>query len=130
MSFWCLLDIVPIKNEKGEMVLFLFSFKDISDTQGKSHHSSRKDGRLAASVPYLLTDQLVALQNLLLLFITVKFMLVVVFNLGFLHWGALFKLLCVVNRNTDTVGGEKSPASEKKDFQKSFLFSFLSLTNE
>uniref|UniRef100_A0AAR2IPL6 Voltage-gated delayed rectifier potassium channel KCNH4 n=1 Tax=Pygocentrus nattereri TaxID=42514 RepID=A0AAR2IPL6_PYGNA len=34
-SFWCLLDIVPIKNEKGEMVLFLFSFKDITDTHGK-----------------------------------------------------------------------------------------------
>ncbi|KAM6951117.1 voltage-gated delayed rectifier potassium channel KCNH4 [Aplochiton taeniatus] len=41
--FWCLLDIVPIKNEKGEMVLFLFSFKDITDTHGKGHHSSRKD---------------------------------------------------------------------------------------
>uniref|UniRef100_A0A671MQV1 Potassium voltage-gated channel, subfamily H (eag-related), member 4b n=1 Tax=Sinocyclocheilus anshuiensis TaxID=1608454 RepID=A0A671MQV1_9TELE len=43
-SFWCLLDIVPIKNEKGEMVLFLFSFKDISETKDKSHHSSRTDG--------------------------------------------------------------------------------------
>ncbi|CAM4708386.1 unnamed protein product [Leuciscus chuanchicus] len=42
-SFWCLLDIVPIKNEKGEMVLFLFSFKDITETYGKSHHSSRTD---------------------------------------------------------------------------------------
>ncbi|KAK0154188.1 Potassium voltage-gated channel subfamily H member 4 [Merluccius polli] len=42
-AFWCLLDIVPIKNEKGEMVLFLFSFKDISDTYGKAHHSSRKE---------------------------------------------------------------------------------------
>ncbi|XP_076008320.1 voltage-gated delayed rectifier potassium channel KCNH4 isoform X2 [Genypterus blacodes] len=42
-AFWCLLDIVPIKNEKGEMVLFLFSFKDITDTYGKSHHSGRKE---------------------------------------------------------------------------------------
>ncbi|XP_031422586.1 potassium voltage-gated channel subfamily H member 4a isoform X2 [Clupea harengus] len=42
--FWCLLDIVPIKNEKGDVVLFLFSFKDISDSYGKSHHSSHKDG--------------------------------------------------------------------------------------
>ncbi|KAJ8414367.1 hypothetical protein AAFF_G00052370 [Aldrovandia affinis] len=42
-SFWCLLDIVPIKNEKGEMVLFLFSFKDITDTHGKSHHNGRKE---------------------------------------------------------------------------------------
>ncbi|KAG7243516.1 hypothetical protein INR49_011072 [Caranx melampygus] len=36
--FWCLLDIVPIKNEKGEVVLFLLSFKDITDSYGKSHH--------------------------------------------------------------------------------------------
>ncbi|GAA6088028.1 potassium voltage-gated channel subfamily H member 4 [Tachysurus ichikawai] len=42
-SFWCLLDIVPIKNEKGEMVLFLFSFKDITDSYGKSHHGGRRD---------------------------------------------------------------------------------------
>ncbi|XP_071375631.1 voltage-gated delayed rectifier potassium channel KCNH4-like, partial [Centroberyx affinis] len=42
-AFWCLLDIVPIKNEKGEMVLFLFSFKDITDTHGKGHHNSRKE---------------------------------------------------------------------------------------
>ena len=28
--FWCLLDIVPIKNEKGEVVLFLASHKDIT----------------------------------------------------------------------------------------------------
>ena len=32
-SFWCLLDIVPIKNEKREVVLFLASHKDISDTK-------------------------------------------------------------------------------------------------
>uniref|UniRef100_A0A670JPR1 Voltage-gated delayed rectifier potassium channel KCNH4 n=1 Tax=Podarcis muralis TaxID=64176 RepID=A0A670JPR1_PODMU len=35
-AFWCLLDIVPIKNEKGEVVLFLFSFKDITESHGKS----------------------------------------------------------------------------------------------
>jgi len=28
--FWCLLDIVPIKNENGEVVLFLASHKDIT----------------------------------------------------------------------------------------------------
>lgn len=28
--FWCLLDIVPIKNEKGEVVLYLASHKDIT----------------------------------------------------------------------------------------------------
>ncbi|XP_053269759.1 potassium voltage-gated channel subfamily H member 4 [Pleuronectes platessa] len=42
-AFWCLLDIVPIKNEKGEMVLFLFSFKDITDTHGRGHHNSKRE---------------------------------------------------------------------------------------
>ncbi|XP_068082449.1 potassium voltage-gated channel subfamily H member 8 [Anabrus simplex] len=31
--FWCLLDIVPIKNEKREVVLFLVSHKDITHTK-------------------------------------------------------------------------------------------------
>jgi len=31
--FWCLLDIVPIKNEKREVVLFLCSHKDITHTK-------------------------------------------------------------------------------------------------
>lgn len=31
--FWCLLDIVPIKNERSEVVLFLASHKDITDTK-------------------------------------------------------------------------------------------------
>lgn len=31
--FWCLLDIVPIKNEKAEVVLFLASHKDITHTK-------------------------------------------------------------------------------------------------
>ncbi|XP_037134576.1 potassium voltage-gated channel subfamily H member 4 isoform X1 [Syngnathus acus] len=43
VAFWCLLDIVPIKNEKGEMVLFLFSFKDITDSHGKCQHNSTKE---------------------------------------------------------------------------------------
>ncbi|KAM9715532.1 voltage-gated delayed rectifier potassium channel KCNH4 [Menidia menidia] len=42
-AFWCLLDIVPIKNEKGEMVLFLFSFKDITDIYGKGLHASKRE---------------------------------------------------------------------------------------
>ncbi|KYO46655.1 potassium voltage-gated channel subfamily H member 8 isoform B [Alligator mississippiensis] len=42
-AFWCLLDILPIKNEKGEVVLFLFSFKDITESRGKNHQSDRKD---------------------------------------------------------------------------------------
>ncbi|XP_053219743.1 potassium voltage-gated channel subfamily H member 4 [Podarcis raffonei] len=42
-AFWCLLDIVPIKNEKGEVVLFLFSFKDITESHGKSQSSEKKE---------------------------------------------------------------------------------------
>lgn len=33
-AFWCLLDMMPIKNETGEVVLFLFSFKDITQSGG------------------------------------------------------------------------------------------------
>ncbi|KAK5884631.1 hypothetical protein CesoFtcFv8_018432 [Champsocephalus esox] len=44
IPFWCLLDIVPIKNEKGEMVLFLLSFKDVSESYGKRHHYNQGDG--------------------------------------------------------------------------------------
>ncbi|KAJ7313632.1 hypothetical protein JRQ81_005193 [Phrynocephalus forsythii] len=40
--FWCLLDIVPIKNEKGEVVLFLFSFKDITENHGKTTQPTEK----------------------------------------------------------------------------------------
>uniref|UniRef100_G3P3C1 Voltage-gated delayed rectifier potassium channel KCNH4 n=1 Tax=Gasterosteus aculeatus aculeatus TaxID=481459 RepID=G3P3C1_GASAC len=36
-KFWCLLDIVPIKNEKGEVVLFLVSHKDITDNKDQDH---------------------------------------------------------------------------------------------
>ncbi|KAM9434651.1 voltage-gated delayed rectifier potassium channel KCNH8 [Clarias gariepinus] len=41
--FWCLLDIVPIKNEKGDVVLFLASFKDI--TKAKSISAEKKKER-------------------------------------------------------------------------------------
>lgn len=42
------------------MVLFLFSFKDITDTYGRGHHNSKKEGRLQAlftkkASSYLLT---------------------------------------------------------------------------
>ncbi|XP_031709565.1 potassium voltage-gated channel subfamily H member 8 isoform X1 [Anarrhichthys ocellatus] len=43
--FWCLLDIVPIKNEKGDVVLFLASFKDITDTKVKAIHEDKKEER-------------------------------------------------------------------------------------
>lgn len=43
-QFWCLLDIVSIKNEKGEVVLFLLSFKDVTESYGKSHHYAQGDG--------------------------------------------------------------------------------------
>lgn len=36
--FWCLLDIVPIKNEKREVVLFLASHKDITHTKMAEMH--------------------------------------------------------------------------------------------
>uniref|UniRef100_A0A3B4ZE59 Potassium voltage-gated channel, subfamily H (eag-related), member 8 n=1 Tax=Seriola lalandi dorsalis TaxID=1841481 RepID=A0A3B4ZE59_SERLL len=42
--FWCLLDIVPIKNEKGDVVLFLASFKDITDTKAKAIQEDKKEG--------------------------------------------------------------------------------------
>ncbi|XP_059054213.1 potassium voltage-gated channel subfamily H member 8-like isoform X1 [Achroia grisella] len=38
--FWCLLDIVPIKNEKREVVLFLASFKDITNTKMAAMNSN------------------------------------------------------------------------------------------
>ncbi|KAM7387365.1 hypothetical protein PAMA_009810 [Pampus argenteus] len=47
--FWCLLDIVPIKNEKGEVVLFLLSFKDISESYEKSHQYAQGDAMSEAS---------------------------------------------------------------------------------
>ncbi|XP_077364314.1 voltage-gated delayed rectifier potassium channel KCNH8 [Festucalex cinctus] len=43
--FWCLLDIVPIKNEKGDVVLFLASFKDITDIKAKSIQEDKKEER-------------------------------------------------------------------------------------
>lgn len=43
-AFWCLLDIMPIRNEKGEVVLFLFSFKDITESRGKSQPGDKKEG--------------------------------------------------------------------------------------
>ncbi|XP_075683334.1 voltage-gated delayed rectifier potassium channel KCNH8 isoform X3 [Rhinoderma darwinii] len=42
-SFWCLLDIVPIKNEKGDVVLFLSSFKDITDTKVKIVQEDKRE---------------------------------------------------------------------------------------
>lgn len=45
MLFWCLLDIVPIKNEKGDVVLFLASFKDLTDTKAKAIHEDKKEGQ-------------------------------------------------------------------------------------
>ncbi|BFZ21773.1 hypothetical protein BsWGS_24811 [Bradybaena similaris] len=39
--FWCLLDIVPIKNEKREVVLFLVSHKDITKERSSG---GKKDG--------------------------------------------------------------------------------------
>ncbi|XP_068605843.1 potassium voltage-gated channel subfamily H member 4a [Brachionichthys hirsutus] len=43
-AFLCLLDIVPIKNEKGEVVLFLLSFKDLGESLRKRHACSPEGG--------------------------------------------------------------------------------------
>ncbi|XP_049656661.1 potassium voltage-gated channel subfamily H member 4 isoform X1 [Accipiter gentilis] len=50
-AFWCLLDIMPIKNEKGEVVLFLFSFKDITESRGRSHLSDKKEEKQRSKKP-------------------------------------------------------------------------------
>ena len=42
--FWCLLDIVPIKNEKGNVVLFLASHKDITKRKISGEFSEQDAG--------------------------------------------------------------------------------------
>uniref|UniRef100_A0A8D0BE73 Voltage-gated inwardly rectifying potassium channel KCNH3 n=1 Tax=Salvator merianae TaxID=96440 RepID=A0A8D0BE73_SALMN len=44
VPFWCLLDVVPIKNEKGEVALFLVSHKDITEAKSKASAESWKEG--------------------------------------------------------------------------------------
>lgn len=43
-DFWCLLDIVPIKNEKHEVVLFLASHKDITKSKLAEQHGDDGSG--------------------------------------------------------------------------------------
>ena len=43
--FWCLLDIVPIKNEKGRVVLFLASHKDITKHKINGDTCNKEAGR-------------------------------------------------------------------------------------
>ncbi|NXH12600.1 KCNH4 protein, partial [Bucco capensis] len=50
-AFWCLLDIMPIKNEKGEVVLFLFSFKDITESRGRGHPTDKKEEKQRSKRP-------------------------------------------------------------------------------
>ncbi|XP_074972868.1 LOW QUALITY PROTEIN: voltage-gated delayed rectifier potassium channel KCNH4 [Phalacrocorax aristotelis] len=50
-AFWCLLDIMPIKNEKGEVVLFLFSFKDITESRGRSHPGDKNEEKQRSKKP-------------------------------------------------------------------------------
>ncbi|XP_023330518.1 potassium voltage-gated channel subfamily H member 8, partial [Eurytemora carolleeae] len=40
IPFWCLLDIIPIRNEFGKVVLFLLSFKNITETYSASRNPS------------------------------------------------------------------------------------------
>lgn len=44
-KFWCLLDIVPIKNEKSEVVLFLVSHKDITESKNLDHSNESDTGK-------------------------------------------------------------------------------------
>ncbi|XP_069509905.1 voltage-gated inwardly rectifying potassium channel KCNH3 [Ambystoma mexicanum] len=43
VPFWCLLDVVPIKNEKGEVVLYLVSHKDITEAKARVGTESWKE---------------------------------------------------------------------------------------
>lgn len=43
LPFWCLLDVIPIKNEKGEVALFLVSHKDITDTKNRGGPDNWKE---------------------------------------------------------------------------------------
>uniref|UniRef100_A0A3B4AWI9 Voltage-gated delayed rectifier potassium channel KCNH4 n=1 Tax=Periophthalmus magnuspinnatus TaxID=409849 RepID=A0A3B4AWI9_9GOBI len=43
-KFWCLLDIVPIKNEKSDVVLFLVSHKDITENKNIDHANESETG--------------------------------------------------------------------------------------
>lgn len=43
LPFWCLLDVIPIKNEKGEVALFLVSHKDISETKNRGGPDNWKE---------------------------------------------------------------------------------------
>ena len=43
-KFWCLLDIVPIKNEKSEVVMFLVSHKDITENKDQDHSNESDVG--------------------------------------------------------------------------------------
>lgn len=53
-QFWCLLDIVPIKNEKGEVVLFLVSHKDITDNKKvQDEEQSPERGNFTCLYPFL-----------------------------------------------------------------------------
>lgn len=42
-TFMCLLDIVPIKNEKSQVVLFLVSHKDVSKGSNTTPNDSEKE---------------------------------------------------------------------------------------
>lgn len=50
-KFWCLLDIVPIKNEKSEVVLFLVSHKDITENKDLDHGNEPDTGESKFSSP-------------------------------------------------------------------------------
>uniref|UniRef100_A0A3B4GGZ7 Voltage-gated delayed rectifier potassium channel KCNH4 n=1 Tax=Pundamilia nyererei TaxID=303518 RepID=A0A3B4GGZ7_9CICH len=63
-KFWCLLDIVPIKNEKGEVVLFLVSHKDITDKKKEQDPEQGPETVVAQNFDKLLTSVSLSIQNM------------------------------------------------------------------
>ena len=57
-AFWCLLDVVPIKNEKGEVVLFLASHKDVTKDKTFTYENMEGaiNGELLVNHPFNLSD--------------------------------------------------------------------------
>lgn len=71
-SFTCLLDIVPIKNEKSQVVLFLVSHKDVTHGDGtKENSDSGTDGitSFLFLITYTVSEQI--LFKLLLFFLEI-----------------------------------------------------------
>uniref|UniRef100_A0A3Q4HHF4 Voltage-gated delayed rectifier potassium channel KCNH4 n=1 Tax=Neolamprologus brichardi TaxID=32507 RepID=A0A3Q4HHF4_NEOBR len=62
-KFWCLLDIVPIKNEKGEVVLFLVSHKDITDKKKEQDPEQGPETNMFGEKPPIPEYKVAAIQK-------------------------------------------------------------------